>query len=90
MKDRIGNTIEQGDKVLVSLPEKQVFGFVSDISESALIAPSRGGRGALQKQAGRVLVSCVFALPVDEEYGLVAQVVKVYDSDKHEPATPPN
>lgn len=76
MKDRIGNVIAKGDKVLVALPEPQVFGFIADISESVLIA--------VGQQPGRVLVSCVFALPFDEEYGHVVQLVKVHDPDKHD------
>jgi hypothetical protein len=81
MKDRIGNGMSIGDRVLVALPESQIFGFVAQMEEASVIAPVRGGRG-LERAPGRVLVSCVVALPVDPESGMVAQLVRVVDPDK--------
>jgi hypothetical protein len=81
MKDRIGNGLNAGDRVLVALPEAQIFGFVAQMEEGSLIAPVRGGRG-LDRAPGRVLVSCVVALPVDPASGMVAQLVRVVDPDK--------
>jgi hypothetical protein len=80
MKDRIGNKLEVGDKLSVMLPEAQIFGFVAETKEGSLITGLK--RGGVEKTPGRVLVSCVIALPVDPETGMVPQVVKVYDADK--------
>jgi hypothetical protein len=82
MKDRIGNGMSIGDRVLVALPEAQIFGFVAELEEGSLVAPSHGGRGGLQRVPGRVLVSCVVALPVDAESGMVPHIVRVVDPDK--------
>ena len=78
MRDRIGNVLAVGDKVLVGLPEPQIFGFVSQVEESGLIAV-QGKRPGTEKTPGRVLVSCVLALPLDEEHNMVFQVTKVHD-----------
>lgn len=82
MKDRIGNVLTKGDKVMVVLPESQIFGFVAEAMEPGLITGMRGPRGT-EVTPGRVLVSCVIALPVDPNMGIVPQVVRVYDADKH-------
>jgi hypothetical protein len=91
MKDRIGNKLEVGDKLSVMLPEAQIFGFVAEVKEGSLITGLK--RGGVEKTPGRVLVSCVIALPVDPETGMVAQIVKVYDADRESgkaPAERPN
>lgn len=80
MKDRIGNKLAVGDKLTVMLPEAQIFGFVAELKEPGLVAGVK--RGGVEQTPGRVLVSCVIALPVDYETGMVLQVVKVYDADK--------
>lgn len=80
MKDRIGNRLEVGDRLAVALPDASIFGFVAQIEEGGLIAGVRAKD--LQRQPGRLLVSCVIALPAEYENGMVAQVVKVYDPDK--------
>lgn len=77
MKDRIGNKLVVGDRVLVSLPESAIMGFVAELKETGLVARVRGG-GA-DTAPGHVMVSCVIALPVDSLMDAVAQVVKVYD-----------
>ncbi len=82
MKDRIGNVLAKGDKVLIALQEAQIFGFVAELAEPGLITGMRGPRGA-EVTPGRVLVSCVVALPVDPNVGIVMQAVKVHDADKH-------
>lgn len=87
MKDRIGNALKEGDKVMVVLPESQIFGFVSQMEEGGLIA-GMGNRGTPAMRPGRILISCVLALPVDPELGMSAQLVKVYDADKHEETAP--
>lgn len=81
MKDRIGNTLATGDKVIVVLPESQIFGFVSQVEEVGLIA-------GVGPRPGRILVSCVLALPVDPEMGMSPQLVKVYDADRHDGQQP--
>lgn len=90
MKDRIGNTLSMGDKLVVALPEASIFGFVAELKDAGMITGVRG-RGNVETLPGRVLVSCVIALPVDQN-GNVMQVVKVYDADKHEdgPKVVPN
>jgi hypothetical protein len=83
VKDRIGNVLAAGDKVLVELPVSSIIGFVAELQEPgkvALRAPDRVPHGYVTP--GRVLVSCVVALPVDGEFGAVAQLVKVYDAAK--------
>lgn len=80
MKDRIQNRVDEGDKVMVSLPESQIIGFIAKIEEGGLITGTRSG--GTEKRLGRVLVSAVIALPVDPETGMVAQLVKVYGADK--------
>jgi len=82
MKDRIGNKLVMGDKVMVVLPESQIFGFVAQVEEGGLITGLR--RGGAEKKLGRILISCVIALPVDPEFDASSQLVKVYDPDKHE------
>lgn len=89
MKDRIGNELTAGDKVLVALPEAQIFGFLSLIEEPGLIAV-RGSRTGTEHIPGRVLVSCVIAIPLSEDVNRVMQVVKVHDPDKHEDNPPPD
>lgn len=84
MKDRIGNKLKTGDKVVVALPEAQIFGFVAQVEEGGLITGLK--RGGSERRPGRVLVSCVIALPIDAEMDAVAQLVRVYDPDKHEEA----
>lgn len=79
MKDRIGNKLAAGDRVLVSLPESAIMGFVAEVKETGLVARVRGGGDTAP---GHVLVSCVIALPVDSLMDAVAQVVKVYDPAK--------
>jgi hypothetical protein len=93
MKDRIGNVLQKNDRVLVALPEAQIFGYVAEMQEGGLIAGVRSKD--MKTMPGRVLVSCVIALPVDYEFGMVAQLVKVYDPDKPPEASashdkPPN
>jgi hypothetical protein len=80
MKDRIGNVLGMGDKVLVELPTSSIVGFIADLAEPGLVAVRRGSAANLTP--GRVLVSCVVALPVDGEFGAVPQLVKVYDAAK--------
>jgi len=81
MKDRIGNKLKVSDKVLCALPESQVFGFIAEVVEPGLIGDViRGNNG----RPGRVLVSCVIALPVDQESGMAPNLVRVHDPDKHE------
>jgi hypothetical protein len=84
MKDRLGNELAVGQKVLVHLPEASIFGFVAQVEGGGLITGVRGIKGGVQQQPGRILVSCVIALPVHPEQGQVAELVRVYDPDKHE------
>lgn len=84
MKDRIGNKLETGQKVVVALPEAQIFGFIAQLEEGGLITGLK--RGGSDRMPGRVLVSCVIALPVDPASGAVPQLVRVHDADKHEEA----
>jgi hypothetical protein len=81
MKDRIGNRLEVGDKLSVMLPEAQIFGFVAEVKEPGIVRGVK--QGGVDMIPGRVLVSCVIALPVDPNTGQIMQVVKVYDADKH-------
>ena len=83
MKDRIGNELAVGDKVLVALPESNIFGFISQMEDASLIV-SRGSRGGTEQHPGRVLVSCVIAIPVENVQHMAAGIVKVYDADKRE------
>ena len=78
MKDRIGNVIEKGKRVLVQLPEANIFGVVADLEEASMISLARGR----EAKPGRVLISCVIALPVSAEYNQVGQCVVVEDPDK--------
>lgn len=80
MKDRIGNKLAVGDKVMVQLPESAVIGFVANMQETGMLARVRGG-GA-DTAPGHVLVTCVLQLPVDTLMDAVAQVIKVYDANK--------
>jgi hypothetical protein len=85
MKDRIGNKLAVGDKVLVQLPEATIFGFVAEVKETGMVARVRGG-GA-DTAPGHVLVSCVVMLPVDAIMDAVPQVAKVYDAQKQSEAS---
>lgn len=84
MKDRIGNKLAVGDKVVVALPESQIFGFVAQLEEGGVITGVKSVRGGMERRPGRILVSCVIALPVDPEMDAAPQLVRVYDPDKHE------
>ena len=88
MKDRIGNKLATGQKVVVALPEAQIFGFIAQIEEGGLITGVGRVRGGMEKRPGRILVSCVIALPVDPESDAVAQLVRVHDAEKHDEAAP--
>jgi hypothetical protein len=82
VKDRIGNVLEAGDKVLVFLPDKSIIGFISEVKEpSNLLQASH-----VDMSPGRVLVSCVIALPVDAQFGATAQALKLHDAAKDEKA----
>ena len=74
VRDRIGNKLAVGQKVVVSLPETQIFGFVAQVEEGSLITGLK--RGGVQKRTGRILVSRVIALPIDPVEA-VAQLVRV-------------
>lgn len=89
MRDRIGNVLAVGDKVLVGLPEPQIFGFVSLVEDPGLIAVA-GKHVGTERTKGRILVSCVIALPLDDEHGMVFQVTKVHDAARDEAAKPPD
>jgi len=85
MKDRIGNKLAVGDRVLVALPESAILGYVAEVKETGMVARVRGG-GA-DTAPGHVLVTCVVALPSDTLMDAVAQVVKVYDPSKPDTAS---
>ncbi len=87
MKDRIGNTLAVRDKVIVSLPESFIIGFIADLKECGLVSLRRGTEAG--GTPGHVLVQCVLSLPVDPQYNAAAQLVKVYDADKHEETLSP-
>ena len=84
MKDRIGNELKVGHKVLVHLPEAHIFGFVAQVEAGGIITGVRGVKGGMEQRPGRILVSCVIALPVHPELGQVAELVRVVDAEKHE------
>ena len=78
MKDRIGNELVVGDKVVLQLPEAaMLFGFVAEVKPMSLIAKAPGSPNGVQP--GHILVSCVIPFPCDAQHGMVAQVAKVYD-----------
>jgi hypothetical protein len=80
MKDRIGNVLAAGDKVLVDLGTSNICGFVSGLEEPGLVTVRMGNEAEIKP--GRILVACVIALPVDAIQNAVAGVIKVYDPDK--------
>lgn len=75
MKDRIGNVLAKGDRVVLQLPDPMVFGYVAEVQESNhLMRVTR---------PGHILVTCVIALPAAEgTEDTVLQVAKVYDPAK--------
>jgi hypothetical protein len=85
VKDRIGNVLEKGQRLLVALPESQVFGYVAEVKEPGVI---RGVRGGAEQTPGAVMVTCVIALPVDMVSGMVPQCVRVHDPETHEEEAP--
>lgn len=84
MKDRIGNELKVGHKVLVHLPDAEIFGFVAQVEGGGIITGVRGVKGGMEQRPGRILVSCVIALPVHPQADQVAELVRVVDPDKHE------
>ena len=86
MKDRIGNELKVGQKVVVALPEAQIFGFVAQVESGGIITGLK--RGGVEQRPGRILVSCVIALPVDPQNEVIPQLVRVYDPDKHDEGEP--
>lgn len=82
MRDRIGNELKVGQKVVVQLPEAQIFGFVAQVEAGGIITGLK--RGGEERRLGRILVSCVIALPVDPQNEVIPQLVRVYDPDKHD------
>ena len=83
MKDRISNELKVGDKVSVMLPEAQIFGYVAQIEDGGLITGVRA-KGGVEERPGRILVSCVVAIPVNPVTHQAAELVRVYDVDKHD------
>lgn len=80
MKDRIGNKLAHGDKVLVELPTSSIVGFIAELQEPGVIALRRGAAAA--GTPGRVLVSLVIALPCEADADAVPQLIKVYDAQR--------
>lgn len=78
MKDRIGNKLAAGDKVLVELPTSSIVGFIAELVEPGLVSIRRGTSAAATP--GRVLVQLVIALPCEAEADAVPQLIKVYDA----------
>lgn len=75
MKDRIGNTLAKGDKVVLQLPDPMVFGYVADVQETNHLVRVT--------QPGHILVTAVIALPVaGVADDTILQVAKVYDVAK--------
>ena len=72
MKDRIGNTLAKGDKVVLQLPDPMVFGYVAEVQEpNHLVRVTR---------PGHILVTAVIALPAAEgTEDTILQVAKVVD-----------
>ena len=84
VKDRIGNVLAKGDKVVLQLPDPMVFAYIVDVSEpSYLVRVTR---------PGHVIVSAVIALPAMEGHeDTIMQVAKVYDPQKaSEPSEAPS
>jgi hypothetical protein len=75
MKDRIGNTLAKGDKVVLQLPDPLVFGYIAEVQEANhLMRVTR---------PGHVLVTVIVALPAMEgTEDTILQVAKVYDPAK--------
>ena len=84
MKDRVGNELKVGHKVLVALPEASIFGYVAQVEAGGLITGVRGAKGGIEQRPGRILVSCVIALPIHPEQGQVAELVRVYDPENRD------
>ena len=84
MKDRIGNVLAKGDRVVLQLPDPMVFAYVAEVSDpSYLVRVTR---------PGHILVSAVIALPaVEGTEDTILQVAKVYDPNKaSEPSEAPS
>lgn len=79
-KDRIGNVLAVGDKVIVALPDSSIIGFISDMQEAGVLRTTL--RGDHEPMPGRILVSCVISLPVDAVLHATGQIVKVHDADR--------
>lgn len=75
MKDRIGNELAKGKRVLVQLPESSVFGYIAELEESSMVA-------LRERKPGRVIVNVVLALPADDVFNQVASCVVVEDPNK--------
>jgi hypothetical protein len=75
VKDRIGNTLAKGDKVVLQLPDPMVFGYVAEVQEpNHLVRVTR---------PGHILVTAVIALPAaGGTEDTILQVAKVVDPDK--------
>jgi hypothetical protein len=74
MKDCIGNELAKGKRVMVQLPQANVFGYVSMIEESSLVS-------LRERKQGRIIVNCVLALPADDVMNMVSQCVVVEDPE---------
>lgn len=77
VKDRIGNVLTVGDKVIAQLPDASLVGFVSEVQEPSVLRTNDRS-----PMPGRVLITCVIALPVDPNFNATGNLVKVYDADK--------
>jgi hypothetical protein len=66
VRDRIGNVLAAGDKVIANLPDTSIIGFISEVQDAGVLRATAGGQ--LEPSPGRILVSCVIALPVDANY----------------------
>lgn len=75
MKDRIGNPLAVGDKVVLQLPDPMVFGYIAKVEDPSYLVRVT--------KPGHILVTAVIALPgVQGAEDTILQVAKVYDPDK--------
>lgn len=75
MKDRIGNELVKGKRIMVQLPESNILGYVADVQEASVVS-------LRERMPGRVIVNCILALPADDQFNQVPQCIVVEDPDK--------
>lgn len=75
LRDMLGNELQEGDMVMMVLPNSNAMGSITQIKTGGIIA-GRNGKGV---QPGLVTTICRFDTPFDPTSAILGNMVKVYN-----------